>query len=166
MMGGPLILGLDPATKLFGWCLLREGVRLASGCWHLQTGSRTEPMPVRMARLHDHLIDLDNTVFGPVDVVAYELPHGSKNVGSLIKQGRPIGVVDAWIGKRDHVANEVVEFDPSTLKLDATGKGNASKADMIEAVRLRLGYLTTDEDEADACMVAWCAWQRVLRGAA
>jgi crossover junction endodeoxyribonuclease RuvC len=43
---------------------------------------------------------------------------------------------------------------PSTLKKFAAGKGNASKAEMIEAVRKKWGFATKSNDEADAYALA------------
>lgn len=44
------------------------------------------------------------------------------------------------------------EVHPSTLKVYATGRGNASKADMLVAARGRLSthFVATNDDEADA----------------
>jgi hypothetical protein len=44
--------------------------------------------------------------------------------------------------------------DPSTLKVYATGKGNAGKDDMLAAAIRRLGWAGSGNDEADA---AWLA---------
>lgn len=43
-----------------------------------------------------------------------------------------------------------VEIPPSTLKKFATGKGNASKEEMLVAAVRRLGYEGSSNDEADA----------------
>ena len=63
------------------------------------------------------------------------------------------GVVRHELWKNGHVYRDV---PPSTLKTYATGKGNASKVDVIVAARDRLGYSGTDDNEADAL------WLRAL----
>ncbi len=56
---------------------------------------------------------------------------------------------------RDRLATErprtrVVLVPPGTLKMFATGKGNADKTQMVVAARDRLGYDGTDDNCADA----------------
>ena len=41
-------------------------------------------------------------------------------------------------------------YSASEIKTHATGKGNANKAQVIEAARERLGYQGNDDNEADA----------------
>jgi Holliday junction resolvasome RuvABC endonuclease subunit len=56
---------------------------------------------------------------------------------------------------RDRLATErphtrVLLVPPGTLKMYATGKGNADKTQMVVAARDRLGYDGTNDNEADA----------------
>ncbi|MGH6920762.1 MAG: crossover junction endodeoxyribonuclease RuvC, partial [Geminicoccaceae bacterium] len=44
----------------------------------------------------------------------------------------------------------VVEVAPASLKRYASGRGNASKADVLVAAVKRLGYTGSSDDEADA----------------
>ncbi|MGH3476018.1 MAG: hypothetical protein ACRDQD_04185 [Nocardioidaceae bacterium] len=52
----------------------------------------------------------------------------------------------------------VVEIPPASLKMVATGKGNASKEEVHEAAIRRLGFTGANRDEADALWL-WTAAQ-------
>ncbi|MCO5166610.1 MAG: hypothetical protein M9894_09620 [Planctomycetes bacterium] len=45
---------------------------------------------------------------------------------------------------------------PAEVKKHATGRGNASKADMVEAARQRWRIAVDDHNQGDAlCLLAW-----------
>ena len=51
----------------------------------------------------------------------------------------------------------LVEVEPKDIKKQATGNGNASKEDVIEACGLRLGVDVIDDNHADAIWLGqWC----------
>lgn len=51
---------------------------------------------------------------------------------------------------------DYVSPTPAEVKKHATGKGNAGKAQMVEAACARWGRVVQDDNEADAlCVLAW-----------
>jgi Holliday junction resolvasome RuvABC endonuclease subunit len=91
------------------------------------------------------------------DVVAVEAPYVSKFPDATIR------TVELHAVARLVAANcrcRYKQVPPSTLKLDATGHGNASKADMVAKAR-ELGYGGAElgDDEADAIHV-WHWWAK------
>jgi len=57
------------------------------------------------------------------------------------------------------VSRYPVQVPPSTLKKFITGKGNATKADVMAAVTSRVGHPVTDDNAADAIALALIAAQ-------
>jgi Holliday junction resolvasome RuvABC endonuclease subunit len=98
----------------------------------------------RLAYLRDAIVEL---YVDDVDLVLIEdLPHGSRNAaaGAL---GELHGVVKLSLHARGIVP---VLVPPATLKMLATGKGNADKMAMLSAAIQRLGYTGSSGDEVDA----------------
>lgn len=57
-----------------------------------------------------------------------------------------------------------VEIDPSTLKMFATGRGNAPKPEVISNIRERFGYEGYNDNEADAIALWHMAHQYLNTG--
>lgn len=70
------------------------------------------------------------------------------------------GVIEAVAMRYGLVA---LDMPPSTIKKFATGKGRASKEEMIEAAR-RFGYTGSDEHEADAVCALKYAEENMTKG--
>lgn len=155
-----IILGADPATVKFGWSLVCDGVRLASGTWHLT--DRGSDFPQRMRLLYEHLVDIDNTACGPVDLVVVERPF-SHHTGSLVKQAKTLGIIDLFAGRRQR---ELIEVSPGDLKEWATGSCRASKGAMEEACKRRAKWVASDDNEADAVLLALYGWHQKMAEAA
>lgn len=90
-----------------------------------------------------------------VDLVALEgYSYGSKGRG-VINIGELGGVIRLAL----HEASiPFVEIPPSCLKRYATGKGNASKDDVLQAGVIRSGHTFIDNNACDA----WFLWQLAL----
>lgn len=86
--------------------------------------------------------------------VVYEAPISGGRTGS-IELHQLYGVLRPHIYQAGAVETPVW---PSTLKKKATGKGNASKDDML-LVAVTLGYRPANHDEADAVLLAHGAWE-------
>jgi crossover junction endodeoxyribonuclease RuvC len=70
---------------------------------------------------------------------------GSRNGGERL--GELGGVIRLALYEAE---TPYVEVAPNTLKMLATGKGNANKAEVLVSAVTRLGYAGTDDNEADA----------------
>lgn len=81
------------------------------------------------------------------DVVVFERPFARGQAATRLLWGMA-GVLEA-VAHRDGAA--ILDMTPGEIKLWAYGKGNAEKADMLEAAGI-LGYRGDNEHEADA----WC----------
>lgn len=83
-----------------------------------------------------------------VDLTVIEGPAYSRP-NAAIAMGQLSGVVRLALWQRQH---PFVIVGPRTVKLHATGSGNASKDQMVEAARVL--YDTTDHNVADAILLA------------
>lgn len=125
------VIGLDLS-------LAATGVADDSGTWTIKTS------PTR--RIEDRLFDiwLDLTQMPPADLYVIEdLPH------AVAHGGPQLGMVHGVV--RFHLRDRPVALvTPATLKKYATGKGNATKADMRMAWFKRTGEDVADDNRCDA----------------
>lgn len=140
-------IGLDPATKC-GWAVLNEdGHRIASGVWKL--GRRTHEgqgmLYVRFERLFGELL----ATYRPA-LVAFEQ-----------QANRFAGAAHVGLGLISHIERICEETGVpysgvafAAVKKHATGRGNAKKADVIDAALGRWGLTVETDDEADALFIA------------
>lgn len=91
--------------------------------------------------------------YGP-DLIVYERPHARGRAANEVLNGLLALLTMAC------TTNTVQYTDcPSTtLKKHATGRGNASKADMMVAYREKWGAIPQDDNEADARWL--CDWAK------
>ena len=173
-------IGLDPSNN-FGWAVLNEhGHRVESGTIVLK-GSTWEGGGVRWLRLRWFLIQL-LAKHGAVQPGRAGLPGASQqDLNNLLlfrtaQPGKPTVVVSyekvfqtqksgtaaaVYYGAVAVIKGVCEEFDVpyssvgvGTLKKTATGKGNASKADVMDACVRRWRHDPDDDNESDAL---WCA---------
>jgi Holliday junction resolvasome RuvABC endonuclease subunit len=135
------ILALDPATHC-GYALSRD----LYGVWDLST-KRDESVGMRLIRLRSKLHEVIESE--KINLVVFERP-GGRNQGALIVQSELQGQIkvvceDLCIPYRGYSSGEVKKY--------ATGKGNSGKPLMIAAAREKLGYLGSDDNEADALWI-------------
>ena len=134
-------LALDLATKT-GWALQEAG-RIESGVETFDV-KRGESAGMRYVRFRRWLVD----VGARADIVIYEqtIIAGPGSIAREIATGFATRV-------QEYCAARGIEHSAvwaSTLKKWTAGKGNASKADMLEAVARRWGRRVDDDNEADA----------------
>lgn len=131
------ILALDVATKT-GWA-----TKHAHGLWDLST-KRDESNGMKFLRFRAKLkeiCELEN-----INVITFERSSGMYQ-STVIHQAEMHGVLkvfceDNKIEYKAYSAKEIKQF--------GSGKGNASKADMIAAAASKYGYTEGDDNVADA----------------
>lgn len=122
----PNILALDPATKT-GWAHSCG----ASGVWDL-TPKKGEPPEARLLKLWRNLLYIREE-YG-IDLINYEDPRNLRHGNAVRVLGRLMGVIELFCGLKEIPCNG---YSPTAIKKWATGKGTASKEDMIEAAKAR-----------------------------
>lgn len=148
------VLGLDPASKC-GWALVEltesgDVRRLGSGRWTLhRTG---DPRSLRFLRLWRELTSIQTVC--RIDVVAYEKPGHYKSWDATAACFGIAMHVESW-AKRHGVRCEAIAI--TDVKKLASGKGKCAKSHCEQAARRLFGHTVSDDDEADALLVAWLA---------
>lgn len=140
------ILALDLGSRC-GWAVLPRSGRIAFGVNEFRPG-RFEGAGMAFLRFERFLSDAAN-VSGPFGVVVFEEVRA--HAGTLAAQvyGGFLAHLTAWCERH---AVPYLGVPVATIKRHATGKGNASKDDVIKAVRAR-GHAPKDDNEADALAI-------------
>lgn len=98
------------------------------------------------ARLYELTTAIHGWVSGNVDLVAIEgYSYASRNGTHQLGELGGCIRLDLW-----RAGIPYVEIPPNSLKKYATGRGNASKDEMLAAAIRRLGYEGHDHNQADA----------------
>ena len=140
-------LGLDLGS-LTGFALARNGEHLESGVQRFDL-ARGESPGMRFLRFRGWLEKV--LEWGP-EAVFYERAHHRGGHATELLVGFQTRVQEACAERGIPYSG----VPTGTLKLFATGKGNASKEAMIEAARERWGVEPEDDNHADALLaLAW-----------
>ena len=140
-----VILGLDLATKT-GWCFTDSGKVIASGVqdFSKRRGESNGILFLRFRKWLFTMLDLHAPA-----LIVYERAHFRGAATEIL------------VGLQTHAqaiaAEHGIESTPvhtGEVKKFATGSGRASKEDMIEAARTKLGRPPVDDNEADAVLIA------------
>lgn len=161
------ILGIDPGLRVTGYgCIEGEPARLVeAGVFRLRADEAAradgEAVSVRLAELDADLRDAIERLRPEAVAVEAIFAH-YKHPATAIAMAHARGVILLNIRR---AGLRLVEFKPNAVKKFMTGHGHASKEQMQEAVRSRLGLPARPEpaDVADAIAIALCA---AWRGAA
>ncbi|MFW8566172.1 crossover junction endodeoxyribonuclease RuvC [Orrella sp. 11846] len=140
------ILALDLGTTT-GWALLRADGRIDSGSQSFRP-DRFEGGGMRYLRFRRWLTDLKNRTEG-LHAVFFEEVRRHAGVDAAHAYGGFLAHLSAWC---EHHQIPYQGVPVGTIKKHATGKGNASKAQMIAAVQ-QLGFDPKDDNEADALAI-------------
>ena len=143
----PRVVGIDPS-------LTATGIADETGAHTIASGPGTPSLRVRHRRLALIVHDINTRVLG----VALGQPRAALVTieAPSLGQARQGGTLDRhglWWLTVDRLTYHdlpVAEVPPATLKKFATGKGNATKADMRMALYQRTGADVRDDNQVDA----------------
>ena len=140
------ILALDLGTTT-GWALRTPDGAITSGTQSFRP-QRFEGGGMRFLRFKRWLTELKAHADG-IDSLHFEEVRRHVSTDAAHAYGGFLATLTSWC---EHHQIPYQGVPVGTIKKHATGKGNASKAEMITAMR-RLGHVPTDDNEADALAI-------------
>jgi Holliday junction resolvasome RuvABC endonuclease subunit len=143
------ILALDLGTQT-GWAVSLAGL-IISGSETFKP-QRFEGGGMRYLRFRKWLTEIKQSGDG-IDTVYFEEVRRHIGVDAAHAYGGFMATLTSWC---EHHAIPYQGVPVGTIKKHATGKGNASKTEMIAAAILR-GHTPTDDNEADALALLYFA---------
>jgi Holliday junction resolvasome RuvABC endonuclease subunit len=154
-MAEQTLLALDLGTQT-GWALRTQEGLVISGSASFKPG-RFEGGGMRFLRFKRWLTEIKQSADG-IDAVYFEEVRRHAGVDAAHAYGGFLAHLTAWC-EHHQIAYQGVPV--GTIKKHATGRGNASKNDMIEAMRAK-GFHPVDDNEADAlALLDWAMAQEV-----
>ncbi|MGE1001669.1 hypothetical protein J4H89_06645 [Ralstonia solanacearum] len=144
------ILALDLGTKT-GWALQYLDGSITSGTQDFKP-KRFEGGGMRFLRFKRWLNELKLTC-SDINVVYFEEVRRHAGVDAAHIYGGLLGHLSAWC---EHHNIPYIGVPVGTIKKHATGKGNASKDEIIASVSKR-GHEPVDDNEADALAILYWA---------
>ena len=144
------ILALDLGTTT-GWALRGSDGHIISGSESFRP-QRFEGGGMRYLRFKRWLTDIKQCN-ASIDQVVFEEVRRHAGVDAAHAYGGFMGQLTAWC---EHHQIPYQGIPVGTIKKHATGKGNASKDEMVAAVRAR-GHSPADDNEADAIALLYLA---------
>jgi len=151
------ILALDLGTQT-GWALTSRDGSITSGSQSFKP-QRFEGGGMRFLRFKRWLIEIKQSVDG-IDAVFFEEVRRHAGVDAAHAYGGFMAHLTAWC---EHHRIPYQGIPVGTIKKHATGKGNASKDEMVAAARAR-GHAPTDDNEADAIALLYLAREMATEG--
>lgn len=151
------ILALDLGTQM-GWALACRDGHITSGRQSFKP-QRFEGGGMRFLRFKRSLTDIKQCNDG-IDQVVFEEVRRHVGVDAAHAYGGFMGQLTAWC---EHHQIPYQGIPVGTIKKHATGKGNASKHEMVAAVRTR-GHNPADDNEADAIALLYLAREMATEG--
>ncbi|WP_375668694.1 MULTISPECIES: crossover junction endodeoxyribonuclease RuvC [unclassified Bartonella] len=142
------ILCLDLGTKT-GWALRDADGFITSDTEHFQS-RRFEGGGMRYLRFKKWLSELKRSV-DEIDAVYFEEVRRHVGTDASHIYGGFLATLTAWC---EHHQIPYEGIPVATIKKAMTGKGNASKAEMIKAMRAK-GHAPCDDNEADALAILY-----------
>jgi Holliday junction resolvasome RuvABC endonuclease subunit len=136
------ILALDLGTTM-GWAI-SDNTTISSGTVSFKN-QRFEGGGMTFLRFKQWFTEMKNTV-GGIDAVYFEEVRRHISTDSAHKYG---GFMAHLTALCEHHEIPYRGVPVGTIKKHITGKGNASKQDMIDAVKAK-GFFPVDDNEADA----------------
>ncbi len=148
------ILALDLGTTT-GWALRTSDGAITSGTQSFRP-QRFEGGGMRFLRFKRWLTELKAHADG-IDSLHFEEVRRHVSTDAAHVYGGFLATLTSWC---EHHQIPYQGVPVGTIKKHATGKGNASKDEMISAMR-RLGHVPTDDNEADALAILHWASQSI-----
>ena len=148
------ILALDLGTTT-GWALRTPDGAITSGTQSFRP-QRFEGGGMRFLRFKRWLTELKAHADG-IDSLHFEEVRRHVSTDAAHAYGGFLATLTSWC-ENHQIPYQGVPV--GTIKKHATGKGNASKDEMITAMR-RLGHVPTDDNEADALAILHWASQSI-----
>ena len=148
------ILALDLGTTT-GWALRTPDGTITSGTQSFRS-QRFEGGGMRFLRFKRWLTDIKACAEG-IDSLHFEEVRRHVSTDAAHVYGGFLATLTSWC---EHHQIPYQGVPVGTIKKHATGKGNASKDEMITAMR-RLGHVPTDDNEADALAILHWASQSI-----
>ena len=139
------VLGLDLSSRAVGWALLEEGPTLLE--WGI-IRPRGKNFRERLAHAVEEVSALVERL--KPDAVAVEAPVFVRNPKVALKLGGLFWTVTYTLGQR---GVEIHSYEPSQVKLSATGSGRASKL-QVQRMIGHILHQELPEDAADAAATA------------
>ena len=149
------ILALDLGTTT-GWALAQTDAQITSGSQSFKP-QRFEGGGMRFLRFKRWLTDIKQCS-PDISLIVFEEVRRHAGVDAAHAYGGFMGQLTAWC-EHHQIPYEGVPV--GTIKKHATGKGNASKEQMIQAMQAR-NHSVTDDNEADALALLY--WAIEMRG--
>ena len=143
------ILALDLGTTT-GWALRSSDGTINSGSTSFRP-QRFEGGGMRFLRFKRWLAELKD-VAGGIDALHFEEVRRHVSTDAAHAYGGFLATLTAWC---EYHQSPYQGVSVGTIKKHATGKGNASKDDVLSAMRA-LGHAPADDNEADAlALLRW-----------
>ncbi len=149
------ILALDLGTTT-GWALAQTDAQITSGSQSFKP-QRFEGGGMRFLRFKRWLTDIKQCS-PDISLIVFEEVRRHAGVDAAHAYGGFMGQLTAWC-EHHQIPYEGVPV--GTIKKHATGKGNASKDQMIQAMQAR-HHSVADDNEADALALLY--WAIEMRG--
>ena len=150
------ILALDLGT-ITGWALRGSDGHITSGSESFRP-QRFEGGGMRFLRFKRWLTEL-KAITSDIDCLHFEEVRRHVSTDAAHAYGGFLATLTAWC---EHHQIPYQGVPVGTIKKHATGKGNASKEDVIAAVQAR-GHDPVDDNEADAlALLLWAIEQHAL----
>ncbi len=148
------ILGIDPGLEIVGYGVISQR---KGGADFVACGAITTPRNAAVAdRLTEIYRDIQTLIerYSP-DAVAVEQLFFQNNQKTAIAVAEARGVILLALAQ---AGVPIYEYTPLQVKMTLTGYGRATKQQMMEMTRMRLGLsaVPKPDDAADALAIALC----------
>lgn len=147
------ILAMDLGTTT-GWALMARDGSIISGTEHFKP-QRFEGGGMRYLRFKRWLTEIKQSSNG-IDAVYFEEVRRHLGVDAAHAYGGFMAHLTAWC---EHHNIPYQGVPVGTIKKHATGRGNASKGEIIAAIKVR-GHVPCDDNEADALALLYFAMEQ------